>query len=158
MRFMLKFDGADKVILTCLQSNANMPIAEIAEQVGLSISPCWRRIQLLEERGVIQKRVGLLSPEKLGLFMTVFVQVKAAKHDKVWLDKFAKHADSFAQVTEFYRMSGEYDYLLKVLVPDMASFDTFYKRFVAGIDLQDVTSSFAMENIKYSTAMPLDHL
>lgn len=154
----MKFDNIDKTILACLQNNANTPIAEIAEQVGLSVSPCWRRIQLLEERGVIQKRVGLLSPEKLGLYMTVFVQVKAAKHDKVWLDKFAKHTDSFAQVTELYRMSGEYDYLLKVQIPDMASFDTFYKRFIAGIDLQDVTSSFAMENIKYSTALPLEHL
>lgn len=154
----MKLDNIDKTILACLQSNANTPIAQIAEQVGLSVSPCWRRIQLLEERGVIEKRVGLLSPEKLGLYMTVFVQVKAAKHDKIWLDRFAKHADSFAQVTEFYRMSGEYDYLLKVQVPNMASFDTFYKRFVAGIDLQDVTSSFAMENIKYSTALPLDHL
>ena len=141
-----------------MQSNATTPIAEIAELVGLSVSPCWRRIQLLEERGVIQKRVSLLNPEKLGLYMTVFVQVKAAKHDKTWLDKFAKHADSFAQITELYRMSGEYDYLLKVQIPDMASFDTFYKRFIAGIDLQDVTSSFAMENIKYSTALPLEHL
>lgn len=144
--------------MQCLQTNASMPITEIATSVGLSVSPCWRRIQLLEERGVILKRVSLLSPEKLGLYMTIFVQVKAAKHEKAWLDKFAKHADSFAQVTEFYRMSGEYDYLLKVLVPDMASFDNFYKRFIAGIDLQDVTSSFAMENIKYSTALPLDHL
>jgi Lrp/AsnC family transcriptional regulator len=154
----LKFDKIDKGILVCLQHNATTPIAEIAAQVGLSVSPCWRRIQLLEDKGVIKKRVSLLSPEKLGLHMTVFMQIKAAKHDKVWLDKFAKHADSFAQVTEFYRMSGEYDYLLKVQVPDMASFDTFYKRFIAGIDLQDVTSSFAMENIKYSTALPLDHL
>jgi Lrp/AsnC family transcriptional regulator len=154
----LEFDKIDKAILACLQTNATTPIAAIAAQVGLSVSPCWRRIQILEEKGVIKKRVALLSPEKLGLHMTVFVQVKAAKHDKAWLDKFAKHADSFAQVTEFYRMSGEYDYLLKVQVPDMASFDTFYKRFVAGIDLQDVTSSFAMEKIKYSTALPLEHL
>lgn len=154
----MKFDKVDKAILARLQSNANTPIAEIAELVGLSVSPCWRRIQLLEEKGVIQRKVALLCPEKLGLYMTVFVQVKAAKHDKAWLDKFAKHADSFSQVTELYRMSGEYDYLLKVQIPNMASFDTFYKRFIAGIDLQDVTSSFAMENIKYSTALPLEHL
>lgn len=154
----MEFDKIDKAILSFLQTDATMPISQIAAHVGLSVSPCWRRIQLLEEKGAITKRVALLSPEKLRLYMTVFVQVKAAKHDKTWLDKFAKHANSFSQVTEFYRMSGEYDYLLKVLVPDMPSFDTFYKRFVAGIDLQDVTSSFAMENIKYSTALPLEHL
>ena len=154
----MKIDSIDKAILNLLQQNASASVADIANEVGLSVSPCWRRIQILEEKGVIVKRVTLLNPEKLGLFMTVFVQVKAAKHDKTWLDKFAKHADSFAQITEFYRMSGEYDYLLKVQVADMRSFDHFYKRFIAGIDLQDVTSSFAMESIKYSTALPLDHI
>lgn len=154
----MKIDSIDKAILNLLQKDASASVADIASEVGLSVSPCWRRIQILEEKGVIVKRVTLLNPEKLGLFMTVFVQVKAAKHDKVWLDKFAKHADSFAQIIEFYRMSGEYDYLLKVQVADMRSFDHFYKRFIAGIDLQDVTSSFAMESIKYSTALPLDHI
>lgn len=154
----MKFDGIDRAILNHLQHDANTSVADIAASVGLSVSPCWRRIQILEDKGLIEKRVALLNPEKIGLFLTVFVQVKAAKHDKLWLDKFAKHADSFAQVTEFYRMSGEYDYLLKVQVADMASFDHFYKRFIAGIDLQDVTSSFAMERIKYSTALPLEQL
>lgn len=151
-------DRLDKLILECLQADASLSVADIAAQVGLSVSPCWRRIQILEEKGVISKRVTLLDPDKIGLAMTVFVQVKAAKHDKLWLDKFAKHADSFSQVTELYRMSGEYDYLLKVQVADIHSFDVFYKRFISGIDLQDVTSSFAMQNIKYSTAMPLEHL
>jgi len=154
----MKFDSIDRAILNLLQRDANTSVADIAALVGLSVSPCWRRIQILESKGLIDKRVALLNPEKIGLFLTVFVQVKAAKHDKLWLDKFAQHADSFAQVTEFYRMSGEYDYLLKVQVADMASFDHFYKRFIAGIDLQDVTSSFAMERIKYSTALPLDQL
>lgn len=154
----MKINHIDKLILNMLQQNASLSVADIAAEVGLSVSPCWRRIQILEEKGIIEKRVTLLNPEKIGLFMTVFVQVKAAKHDKAWLDKFAKHANSFAQVTELYRMSGEYDYLLKVQVADMASFDHFYKRFIAGIDLQDVTSSFAMENIKYSTALPLEHI
>ena len=154
----INIDKLDREILCLLQEDASMPIADIANHVGLSVSPCWRRIQILEDKGIINKRVTLLNPSNIGLDMTVFVQVKAAKHDKVWLEKFAKHASAFAEVTEFYRMSGAYDYLLKVQVQDMVSFDHFYKRFIAGIDLLDVTSSFAMENIKYSTAMPLAHL
>lgn len=154
----ITIDRRDKEILNFLQQDATMSIADIANKVGLSVSPCWRRIQIMEENGTINKKVTLLNPARLGLYMTVFVQVKAAKHDKIWLEKFAKHASVFSEVTEFYRMSGAYDYLLKVQVTDMASFDHFYKRFIGGIDLLDVTSSFAMENIKYSTAMPLDHL
>ena len=126
-------DAKDKEILSLLQGDASLSIADIADNVGLSVSPCWRRIQQLEQIGIIDKRVTLLNPTKLGLHMTVFVQVKAAKHDKVWLEKFASHASGFAEVTEFYRMSGAYDYMLKVQVADMASFD-------------------------YSTAMPLNHL
>ncbi|MDT0595323.1 Lrp/AsnC family transcriptional regulator [Glaciecola petra] len=154
----ITIDKRDKEILHFLQQDATMSIADIANKVGLSVSPCWRRIQIMEENGTIDKKVTLLNPSHLGLYMTVFVQVKAAKHDKIWLEKFAKHTSAFSEVTEFYRMSGAYDYLLKVQVTDMASFDHFYKRFIGGIDLLDVTSSFAMENIKYSTAMPLDHL
>ncbi|MBU2977262.1 Lrp/AsnC family transcriptional regulator [Alteromonas sp. C1M14] len=151
-------DKTDKAILSLLQSNCETPVNDIAEAVGLTSTPCWRRIQRLQRDGYITRRVALLSAKQLGLAMTVFVQVKAARHDDKWLDKFAQHAAGFEEVVEFYRMSGEYDYLLKVLVTDMASFDHFYKRLVAGIDLSDVTSSFAMEQIKYSTEMPLAHL
>ncbi|GMM69716.1 MAG: Lrp/AsnC family transcriptional regulator [Pseudomonadota bacterium] len=151
-------DKTDRAILTLLQQNAEKPIAEIAEQVGLTVTPCWRRIQKLEERGIISKRVTLLQGRALGLTMTVFVQVKAGRHDGKWLESFAKHAASFDEVVECYRMSGEYDYLLKVLVTDMDCFDHFYKRLVNGLEFSDVTSSFAMEQIKYTTALPLNHL
>lgn len=151
-------DKTDRAILAALQNNSETPVSDIAEQVGLTTTPCWRRIQRLQSDGLISKRVALLSAMHLGLTMTVFVQVKASRHDAQWLDKFARHASSFEEVVEFYRMSGEYDYLLKVLVTDMQSFDHFYKRLVSGIDLSDVTSSFAMEQIKYSTEMPLTHL
>lgn len=154
----ISLDKTDKAILSLLQQNGERPVSDIAEQVGLTSTPCWRRIQRLQESGIITRRVALLSAASLGLTMTVFVQVKAARHDGNWLEKFARHCSSFDEVVEFYRMSGEYDYLLKVLVCDMASFDHFYKRLVNGIDLNDVTSSFAMEQIKYSTAMPLNHL
>ncbi len=151
-------DNIDRAILSLLQQNAETPVSDIAEQVGLTVTPCWRRIQKLEEKGIISRRVALLQARLLGLTMTVFVQVKAGKHDGKWLAAFAKHAASFEEVVECYRMSGEYDYLLKVLVTDMDCFDHFYKRLVNGIEFSDVTSSFAMEQIKYTTAVPLTHL
>ena len=148
-------DNIDKAILRLVQQDATLSVNDIAEQVGLTVSPCWRRIQALEKQGTIVKRVTLLSPEKLNVDLTVFVQVKAGRHDETWLNAFAEHAASFEQVVEFYRLSGEYDYLLKVVVADMKAFDVFYKKLVSGIDLADVTSSFAMEQIKYTTALPI---
>lgn len=148
-------DKLNGEILRLLQKDATQSVADIALQIGLSTTPCWRRIQSLEKQGIIDKRVALLNPEKIGLGMTVFVQVKAAKHDSVWLKKFADHATNIEQIVEFYRMSGEYDYMLKVVVADMQAFDVFYKKLVEGVDLSDVTSSFAMEQIKYTTALPV---
>jgi Lrp/AsnC family transcriptional regulator len=155
---MWVLDRKDAQIIKLLQKDTTMPISDIAEQVGLSTTPCWRRIQNLEKQGVIKQRVALIEAEKLGLGMTVFVQVKAGRHDAKWLAAFAKHAEIFEEIVEFYRMSGEFDYLLKVIVTDMKAFDVFYKKLVAGIDLSDVTSSFAMEQIKYTTAMPVTHI
>lgn len=148
-------DKLDREILRCLQQDATQSVADIAGKIGLSTTPCWRRIQVLESKGIIEKRVALVNAGAIGLNMTVFVQVKAAKHDSVWLKKFAEHAQSIEQIVEFYRMSGEYDYMLKVVVADMPAFDVFYKKLVGGIDLSDVTSSFAMEQIKYTTALPV---
>ena len=151
-------DKLDKAILGLLQQSSDISVNDIAEQVGLTATPCWRRIQKLEADGIINKRVALLKARSLGLTMTVFVQVKAARHDGKCLAAFAEHASSSEEGVGFYRMSGEFDYLLKVLVTDMDSFDHFYKRLVSGIDLNDVTSSFAMEQLKYTTALPLHHL
>jgi len=151
----MKLDASDKHILALLQKDATMTTAEIAEQVGLSSTPCWRRIQRLHESGVIKGTVALVSAEKLKLHLTVFVHVKAAKHDSVWLKQFARHTTAFDEVVDVYRLSGEYDYMLKVLVNDMQGFDHFYKRFISGIELSDVNSSFAMETMKNSTALPL---
>ncbi|MCV2886124.1 Lrp/AsnC family transcriptional regulator [Aestuariibacter sp. AA17] len=150
-------DRFDKEIIRILQQDCTLPVAEIAGLVGLSTTPCWRRIQQLEKNGVLRKRVAIVSPDAMNLGMTVFVQVKAAKHDAQWLTRFAQHASDLEEVLEFYRMSGEYDYMLKVLVPDMKAFDLFYKKLVGGIDLSDVTSSFAMEQIKYTTALPVEY-
>ncbi|KXI30868.1 Lrp/AsnC family transcriptional regulator [Paraglaciecola hydrolytica] len=148
-------DRLDREILRLLQQDATMAVSEIAEKIGLTTTPCWRRIQSLEQQGVIKQRVALLDANKLNLGMTVFVQVKAGKHDISWLTTFAEHAAKIEQIVEFYRMSGEYDYLLKVMVADMQAFDEFYKQLVSGVDLSDVTSSFAMEQIKYTTALPV---
>tara|TARA_R110000764_G_scaffold174507_1_gene260984 strand:+ start:223 stop:675 length:453 start_codon:yes stop_codon:yes gene_type:complete len=148
-------DKLDREILKLLQEDATLSVNEMAEAVGLSTTPCWRRIQNLEKQGIIKKRVALLDAEKLNLGMTVFVQVKAAQHDTNWLSRFAEHAAGIEQIVEFYRMSGEYDYMLKVVVSDMKAFDVFYKKLVGGIELSDVTSSFAMEQIKYTTALAI---
>lgn len=150
-------DKTDKKILDLLQSNAGLSTAEIAEAVGLSTTPCWRRIQKLEKEGIILKRVALLNREKLNLGIDVFVAVKTSQHNLEWLDEFSRTVGEFREVVEFYRMAGEYDYLLRVVVPDIPAFDSFYKRLVQTKDLADVSSNFAMEQIKYTTALPLQY-
>lgn len=150
-------DDIDKKILSCLQEDTSLPVGEIAERVGLSATPCWRRIRNLEESGVIQQRVALLNPEKLNLGVTVFVGVKTSQHNYEWLERFAKAVESIDEVVEFYRMSGDTDYLLRIVVPDIAGYDAVYKRLIQTADLSDVSSSFAMERIKFTTALPLDY-
>ena len=134
-----------------------MPLAEIAERVGLSSTPCWRRIQNLEKAGVIDDRVALLDPAKLNVGVTVFVALKTSEHSQDWLETFADHVDSIDEVVEFYRMSGDVDYMLRVVVPDIAAYDEVYKRLIAVGGLSDVSSSFAMERIKSTTELPLDY-
>ena len=150
-------DDVDRKILACVQEDSTLPLAEIAKRVGLSSTPCWRRIQKLEEAGVIRKRVALLDGAKLNCGVTVFVSVRTDQHTAAWLRKFADVVTEFPEVVEFYRMSGEVDYLLRVVVPDIAAYDTFYQRLIETIDLSDVSSSFAMEQIKYTTSLPLDY-
>jgi Lrp/AsnC family transcriptional regulator len=150
-------DRYDTKILALLQEDANLPVAEVAEQVGLTSTPCWRRIQKLEESGVIRKRVALLDPHKLNVGVTVFVSVRTNQHNTRWLKNFHALVASIPEVTEFYRMAGDTDYLLRVVVPDIAAYDTVYKKLIQGSELADVSSSFAMEQIKYTTALPLDY-
>lgn len=150
-------DRTDKKILNLLQQNCSLSTAEIAEQIGLSTTPCWRRIQNLEKHGVIQKRVALLDRKTINLGVDVFVAIKTRHHNAEWLDKFAEAVSSFSEVVEFYRMSGDIDYLMRVVVPDINAYDRFYKRLIEKVDIQDVSSSFAMEQIKYTTALPVDY-
>lgn len=152
----MALDKIDRKILTLLQKDATMPVAEVGRKVGLSTTPCWRRIQKMEEDGVIKRRVAVLDPMKVNAGVTVFVAVKTSEHNEAWLRKFAAVVEDFSEVVEFYRMSGEVDYLLRVVVPDIGAYDAFYKRLIGKIALNDVSSSFAMEQIKYTTALPLD--
>jgi Lrp/AsnC family transcriptional regulator len=148
-------DPIDRRILRELQADATIPIAELAERAGLSQTPCWKRVKRLTDAGVITRRVALVDGEKLDLGLVVFVAVKTSRHDQDWLDAFARGAAALPEVVEFYRLSGETDYLLKVVVKDIAAYDALYKRLIAAAPLQDVSSSFAMEQIKFTTALPV---
>jgi Lrp/AsnC family transcriptional regulator len=154
----LQFDAFDKKILTILQEDAGLSNAEVAQRVGLSPTPCWRRIRALEEAGIIRRRDALLERRKLNIGVTVFVAVRTNQHNQEWLERFARAVDSIPEVVEFYRMAGEVDYLLRVVVPDIAAYDQVYKRLIEQIDLYDVSSSFAMEELKYTTAVPLGYV
>ena len=148
-------DQIDRQILMQLQHNAAQPVADIARKVGLSTTPCWRRIQRMEETGIIRKRVALLDSKAIGVGMSVFVAVRTDQHNSEWLENFAGMVAEMDEVVEFYRMSGEVDYLLRVVVPDMSAYDSFYRKLIGNVQLTDVSSSFAMEEIKYTTALPL---
>ena len=150
-------DDIDRNILASLQDDATLSLNDIAARVGLSPTPCWRRIQKLEESGVIRARVALLDGAKLNVGVTVFVSIRTNQHNSEWLEKFADSVAAIPEVVEFYRMSGEIDYLLRVVVPNIEAYDAFYKRLIDVIDLSDVSSSFAMEQIKYTTALPLTY-
>ncbi len=148
-------DEIDRKILTLLQNDATLSIAQVADRVGLSTTPCWKRIQKLETAGVITRRVALVAPEKVGVGLTVFVAIEAGDHTPDWLARFAAALSAMPEVMEVYRMAGEVDYMLHVAVADMAAFDRFYKRLIAAVPLRNVTSRFAMERIKHTTAYPL---
>ncbi|MFT4097375.1 MAG: Lrp/AsnC family transcriptional regulator [Rhodoblastus sp.] len=145
-------DVIDRKILRELQADASISIAELSDRVGLSQTPCWKRIQKLEAAGIILGRVALLAPEKLGLGLTVFVSIEAPDHSDGWLAKFAAAVSAMPEVMEFYRMAGDVDYMLRVVVADMAAYDAFYKRLIGASPLKNVTSRFAMERLKSTTA------
>lgn len=151
-------DKMDRNILAVLQKDCTMPVAEIGRIVGLSTTPCWRRIQKMEEQGIIQGRVALLDAKKVNAGVTVFVSISSSQHEQEWLDRFHAAIEKFPEVVEFYRMSGQVDYLLRVVVPDIEQYDIFYKKLISSIELSDVSSSFAMEQIKFTTELPLDYV
>jgi Lrp/AsnC family transcriptional regulator len=148
-------DAIDRKILTVLQENAALSVADIGQRVGLSSTPCWKRIQRLEADGIIVKRVALVDQDRIGLGISVFVSIETGDHSQDWLDRFAKTVTAMPEVMEFYRMAGDVDYMLRVVVPDIAGYDAFYKRLIAAVPLKNVTSRFAMEKLKSTTALPV---
>lgn len=149
-------DLIDRKIVALLQQDATLSIAQIADQVGLSQTPCWKRIQKLEQTGVIIGRVAIAAPERIGLGLTVFVAIETEDHSKEWRARFADAAAAMPEVMELYRMAGDVDYLLRVVVADMAAYDAFYKKLTDTVPLKNVTSRFAMERLKLTTAYPID--
>ena len=148
----MTLDAIDRKILALLQKDATTAIADLAAKVGLSQSPCWKRVQKREAAGVILRRVALVAPERIGLGLTVFVQIETGEHSGPWLKRFAETVAAMPEVMEFYRMAGDVDYMLRVAVADMAAYDAFYKRLIEAMPLKNVTSRFAMERIKETTA------
>lgn len=151
-------DKLDKRILDLLQKGGDLTAAEIADRVGLSKAPCWRRIQRLREIGVVKHTVALLDAHALNLGTTVFVTIKTANHSAAWFDRFVKAVREVPEVMEIYRMSGDTDYLMKIVVPDIDGYDVVYKRLIAAVEFLDVSASFALETIKYTTALPLTYV
>jgi len=148
-------DEIDRQLLDLLQNDATLSIAQMAERVGLSATPCWKRIQKLEARGVITRRVALVDPESVGVGLSVLVSIEAGEHTPEWLTRFSAGIEAMPEVMDVYRMAGDVDYMLRVAVADMAEYDAFYKRLIAIAPMKNVTSRFAMERIKHTTAYPL---
>lgn len=153
-----RFDETDRRILEILQQTVDRPVSSIAEEVGLSPTPCWRRIKRFEELGLIRGRVALVDPKRANLPMTVFIGVKAARHERQWLADFRALIEEIPEITEAYRLTGTTDYILKVIVPDIEAYDAVYTSMVNRLDFAEVISSIALEEIKFTTAIPVAYL
>jgi Lrp/AsnC family transcriptional regulator len=150
-----QLDSIDWAILAVLQADAAIPVHEVGERVGLSSNACWRRIKRLEDSGVIARRVALVDPVKLGLATTVFVAIRTQRHDPAWLEAFKRGIALVDEIIECHRMAGDVDYLLKLAVRDIAHYDRIYRKLIAAVpDLADVSSTFSMERLKATTALP----
>ena len=150
-------DKLDSRILDLLQTDGALTAAAIADRIGLSKAPCWRRIKRLQDEGVIKQTVALLDARALNLGTTVFVTLKTAKHNAAWFEQFVRSVREIPEITEIYRMSGDVDYLVRIVVPDIDAYDVVYKRLISTVEFLDVSASFALETIKYTTALPLTY-
>ena len=153
---MRQLDRTDRRILAIMQEDSSLAVADVAARVGLSQTPCWRRIQRLRAEGVIERTVSLVHPEAVGLGLTVFIAIEALDHSPDWLDRFTAAVSAMPEVMEVHRMAGDIDYLLRVAVADMAAFDSFYREIIKAVPLKNVSSHFAMERVKATTAYPID--
>ena len=153
---MRQLDRTDRRILAIMQEDSSLAVADVAARVGLSQTPCWRRIQRLRAEGVIERTVSLVHPEAVGLGLTVFIAIEALDHSPDWLERFTSAVSAMPEVMEVHRMAGDIDYLLRVAVSDMAAFDRFYRELIKAVPLKNVSSHFAMERVKATTAYPID--
>jgi Lrp/AsnC family transcriptional regulator len=154
----MTIDAIDRRILAVLQSDASLSVTDISERVGLTSTPCWRRIQKLESSGYIRRRVALLDEEKMNVGVSVFIAVRTNQHSADWLDRFRKAVSSLPEVVEFFRLSGEVDYLIRAVVPDIKSYDDLYQRLISKVEIYDISSMIAMEKIKSTTEIPLNYV
>ena len=153
---MSQLDRIDAKILRSLQADASQSIAQLAEQASLSANACWKRIKRLEDEGFILKRVALLDRAKVDQSVTVFVEIRTDQHEDQWLEQFADAVRAIPEIVEFYRLSGQVDYMLKIVCSDIADYDRIYKRLIRKTRLRDVSSYFAMEQLKYTTELPIN--
>jgi Lrp/AsnC family transcriptional regulator len=151
-------DAIDRKILDIVQADATVPVASIADKVGLSAAPCWRRIKRLEDDGVILRRVALVDRRKANVPMTLFVSVRTTRHAVEWVEKFRGVIVDIPEIVEAWRLTGEVDYLLRIVVPDIDAYDAVYKRLIGRLEFADVSSAIAMEEMKFTTAIPTDYL
>lgn len=151
----LKLDGFDVKLLQHLQRDASQPLEELAAKVGLSATAAWRRVQKLDQGGAIRRRVAILDREQMNVGITVFIAIRTNQHNAEWLERFGKAVESIEEIVDFYRMSGQIDYLLKAHVADIKSYDALYKKLISKVELTDVTSMFAIEELKSTTEIPL---
>lgn len=153
-----KITHHDVKILETLQSDATRSLESIADEIGVSLNTCWRRVRTLEETGVLERRVALVDNEKVGLPLTVFVSVRTDDHSKSWSEAFDKAVRDMPEIVEFYRLAGDVDYIMKMLVSNVAHYDRVYQRLISRISLSDVSASFAMEKLKFTTQLPLSQI
>ncbi|MDX2378193.1 MAG: Lrp/AsnC family transcriptional regulator [Acidimicrobiia bacterium] len=151
-------DLVDREIVRLLQVDASLSARELGDRVGLTATPCWRRVRTLEDAGVITSRVALIEPSAVNLGVTALVNIRTIDHSPSWVERFNSAVQAFPEIVEAYRTSGDIDYTLKVMVPSIADYDEFYKRLIAAVDLYDVRSIFVMEEMKRTTALPLDYV
>jgi len=155
MKIMNIIDETDRQILRQLQQDATTSLESLAEQLSVSVNTCWRRVRRLEESGVLQARVAICDPDQLGLGQTVFVAIRTRDHSAAWLKSFAKTVTAIPEVVEFYRMAGDVDYLLKIVVGSVGDYDRVYKALISKMEIADVSATFAMECLKNTTELPL---
>lgn len=155
---MSKIDKLDAKILRALQSDASQSVTDLAETIGLSTNACWKRVKRLEDDGFILKRVALLDRSKIDRSVTAFVEIRTDQHEEDWLEQFADAVRAIPEIVEFYRLSGQVDYMLKIVCSDIADYDRIYKKLIRNARLRDVSSYFAMEQLKYTTEIPVDEI